>query len=60
VASALLNATTTPAGDTAPDIITKTIGTTVIETGKRRAFSGAWRGGEPTKTIGELGLAVNA
>src|SRR3954454_11543033 len=39
VASALLNATTTTAGDTAADIIiTSTIGTTAIETGKRRPF----------------------
>jgi len=52
VASALLNAITTPAGATAADIITRTIGTTAIETGKRRAFSGHGAG-EPTKTIGD-------
>src|SRR3954454_21271959 len=41
VASALLNATTTTAGGTAADIITtSTIGTTAIETSKRRSFSG--------------------
>jgi hypothetical protein len=48
VASALLNATTTTAGDTAADIIiTSTIGTTAIETGKRRPFLRAWRGANP-------------
>src|SRR3954447_11607507 len=40
-ALALLNATTTTAGDTAADIIiTSTIGTTAIETSKGRSFSG--------------------
>ena len=45
MASALLNGTTTTAGDTVADIITRTIGTTAIETGKRRSFSrhGTWR-----------------
>src|SRR4051794_3737872 len=50
VASALLNATTTTAGDTAADIIiTSTIGTTAIETGKRRPFLRAWRGANPQR-----------
>jgi hypothetical protein len=69
VASALLNATTTTVGDTAADIIiTRTIGTTAIETGKRRSFSGhgagrthkdhwqRWAGGEKALTIHCLGV----
>jgi hypothetical protein len=51
VVSALLNATTTTAGDTAADIITSTIGTTAIETGKRRPSLRAWRGANPQRLL---------